>query len=105
MLEALKEELMNEHDFRNLNILVSLDDVIDTFRRRSYYQNMCHLFQIDIKQDIAKGVHDWFSQSDLRNRLLSAKCIREDSAYLQEVAERIAIRIATLAPQGILDVP
>ena len=105
MLEALKEELMNEHDFCNLNILVSLDDVIDTFRRRSYYQNMCHLFQIDIKQDIAKGVHDWFSQSDLRNRLLSAKCIREDSAYLQEVAERIAIRIATLAPQGILDVP
>lgn len=105
MLEALKEELMNEHDFRNLNILVSLDDVIDTFRRRSYYQNMCHLFQIDIKQDIAKGVHDWFSQSDLRNRLLSARCIREDSAYIQEVAEKIAIRIATLAPQGILDVP
>lgn len=101
-LEAFRRELENEHDFRNLNTLVDLDEVICAFRRRSYYANMCNVMCRDMAQDIENGVKNWLSKQDLRNRLLSSRCIRQDNEYLQEVAHRIAHRIASLAPDGIM---
>lgn len=101
-LESFRRELENEHDFRNLHTLVDLDDVICAFRRRSYYVNMCNMMCRDMAQDIENGVKNWLTEQDLRNRLLSSRCIRQDNEYLQEVAHRIATRIASLAPDGIM---
>lgn len=101
-LRCLKHEIEEEGSLQNMNLLLSLQSVIDIYIERALVLHKCQVFREQIQSDISQQIKRHQSMQTIRQRASALQHIKTDNEYLQECAERIAKKVTSMASDGIL---
>lgn len=101
-LQSFKEELKEEHDYRNYSVLMSLDEIIHQYGIRTHYAVECDMRRTDFLTEIEEQVKEHTSTKELQLRAESVLQIKSDNEYRNEIARQIARKVVSLSAEGIL---
>lgn len=101
-LNAMRSEIEQNEGFTRSVLLYALDEVIAEYKDRSILAKRASLYKTNIVESLQEESKNHLTKEQLFRRFQISSNIASDGEYLQEVADRIASRVASFHVDEIL---